>query len=86
MIDRLIALGFSSAEIVGRQRGRVVLRARHPLRGWMYEKFAEDDRAGIEAWAASVDAIEPTSSSVRSDPQPEHQQLDANPTTSGEQP
>jgi hypothetical protein len=84
MIDRLIELGFSAAEILGRQRDRVVVRARHPMRGWMYEKFAEDDHAALEAWVASVNRLDPTLNGSRADP--ERQPLDANPTTSGEQP
>ena len=54
MIERLIEIGFIAAEIVGRQRGRVVVRALHPSRGWMYEKFVEDDVPALEAWAATA--------------------------------
>jgi cytochrome c553 len=86
MIDRLIELGFSSAEIVARQRGRVVVRVRHPSRGWMYEKLAEDDFAALEAWAASVNPTDPDSSVSPADPKPERQQLDANSPATGEQP
>ena len=86
MIDRLMALGFSSTEIVGRQRDRVIVRARHPVRGWMYEKFAEDDLAAADAWAASVNATEPIANVPQADPKVGRQQLDANPTTSGELP
>jgi hypothetical protein len=86
MIARLIELGFSSAEIVGRQRGRVVVRVRHPSRGWMYEKFAEDDLAALEAWAASVNPTDASSTASPADPNPERQQLDANSPATGEQP
>jgi hypothetical protein len=86
MIDRLIQLGFSSAEVVGRQRERVVVRALHPSRGWMYEKLTEDDLAALEAWAASVNPTDPNSSVSPADPKPERQQLDANSPAMGEQP
>jgi hypothetical protein len=86
VIERLIELGFGAAEIVGRQRGRVVVRALHPSRGWMYEKFAEDDPAALEAWAASVNSADASSSVSPADPKPKRQQLDANSPATGEQP
>jgi hypothetical protein len=86
MIDRLIALGFSAAEIVGRQRGRVIVRALHPSRGWMYEKFVDDNLAALEAWAESVNPTDASSGASPAEPKPERQQLDANSPATGEQP
>jgi hypothetical protein len=56
MIERLAELGFSDAEIVSKQpvTDRIVVRAYHPVRGWMYEKFAPDDVTSLEAWAAKA--------------------------------
>lgn len=56
MIDRLIELGFSSAEIVGEQKGKKVVRAIHPVRGPMYDKIAEGDDAALVAFAERANA------------------------------
>jgi hypothetical protein len=61
MLGRLKRRGFTEAERVGAQKGKTIVRAYHPVSGWMYEKLAEDDDAAVDAWAAraSVPGVNP---------------------------
>jgi hypothetical protein len=52
MLARLMRKGFSDAERVGKRKSVTIVRAYHPLHGWMYEKMAEADDAAVDAWAA----------------------------------
>jgi len=58
MLGRLTNLGFEQVERIGVQRGKTVVRAYHPVHGWMYEKIDETDEAqsdaAIDRWAESA--------------------------------
>lgn len=48
IVEKLTSLGFSNAETIGEAKGKTAVRVR-TSRGWVYERFANDD--AVDRWA-----------------------------------
>jgi hypothetical protein len=56
MLGRLKRANFIAVDRVCKAHGKTIVRALHPVHGWMYEKIAETNEAAsdaaVDAWAA----------------------------------